>query len=140
MSQENVEIVRELHEHWARGDYTFADLLDPQIEFSRSGTQVRGVDLEGQWRGLDAMWAATLEWLRAFDDLRTEAERIVDLGDNRVLALARQTARGKESGAPIDHSSLLDIRQLPLGACGALLVATAHLDRRAKARTVGPGR
>jgi ketosteroid isomerase-like protein len=103
MSQENVEVVRELHEHWARGDYAFADLLDPQIEFSRNGTQVGGVDLEGQWRGLDAMWAATLEWLRAFEDLRTEAERIIDLGDDRVLALARQTARGRESGAPIDH-------------------------------------
>ena len=84
MLQENVEIVRRLYEHWARGDYTFAESLDPQIEFSRSGTQVGGVDLEGQWRGLDAMWAATVEWRRAFDDLRTEAERIIDLGDDRV--------------------------------------------------------
>jgi ketosteroid isomerase-like protein len=97
MSQENVEIVRRLYEHWARGDYTFAESLDPQIEFSRSGTQVGGVDLEGQWRGLDAMWAATVEWRRAFDDLRTEAERIIDLGDDRVLALSRQTARGRSA-------------------------------------------
>jgi ketosteroid isomerase-like protein len=33
----------------------------------------------------------------------TEAERIIDLADDRVLVLSRQTARGKVSGAPIDH-------------------------------------
>jgi len=38
-----------------------------------------------------------------FSDLRIEAERIIDLGGDRVLVLSRQTARGKPSGVPIDH-------------------------------------
>jgi ketosteroid isomerase-like protein len=101
MSQENVEIVRRLYEHWARGDFAYAGFYDPEVEFARIGAEGGGV--EGRWRGLEAIWAANLEWLRAFDDLRTEAERIIDLADDRVLVLSRQTARGKVSGAPIDH-------------------------------------
>lgn len=101
MSQQNVEIVRSLYEHWARGDYAFADLYDPEVEFSRIGAEGGGV--EGRWRGLEDGWAGTLEYLRAFADLHTEAERILDLGDDRVLVFSRQTARGKLSGAPIEH-------------------------------------
>ena len=44
-----------------------------------------------------------LEYLRAFSDLRIEAERIIDLSGDRVLVLSRQTARGKQSGVPIEH-------------------------------------
>ena len=47
--------------------------------------------------------AAMLGYTRAFSDLRIEAERIIDLGGDRVLVLPRQTALGKQSGVPIDH-------------------------------------
>jgi ketosteroid isomerase-like protein len=101
MSQENVEIVRRLYEHWERGDFSHADYFDPQVEHSRIGAETP--DMEGRWRGLDGFSAAFREYLRAFSDLRINAERIIDLGDGRVLGLARHTARGKLSGAPIEH-------------------------------------
>ena len=109
---ENVEIVRRLYEHWARGDYSAVDFFDPNVVYSRIGTETPG--MEGEWRGLEEMRAGTLEYFRAFSDLRNKVERIIDLGDDRVLVLSRQTARGKLSGAPFEHE-LADLMTLEDG-------------------------
>jgi uncharacterized protein len=100
MSQENVEIVRRLFAQWATGDLT-ADCFDPDIEYVRIGAKTP--DMEGRWLGLDEVSTAMRDYLRAFSDLRIEAERIIDLSDNRVLVLSRHTARGAHSGVPIEH-------------------------------------
>jgi ketosteroid isomerase-like protein len=100
MSQENVEVVRRLFERWATGDLT-ADCYDPDIEYSRIGAETP--DMEGRWLGRDELATSMRDYLRAFSDLRIEAKRIVDLGGDRVLVLSRHTARGKQSGVPIEH-------------------------------------
>ena len=100
MSQENVEIVRRLFERWATGDLR-ADCFDPDIEYLRTGAKTP--DMEGRWLGLDEVSTAMRHYIRAFSDLRIEAERIIDLSEDRVLVLSRHTARGKQSGVPIDH-------------------------------------
>jgi ketosteroid isomerase-like protein len=100
MSEENVEIVRSLYERWASGDLS-ADSFDPDVEYSRIGAETP--DMEGRWRGFDELSTAMAEYLRAFSDLRIEAERILDLSEDQVLVLSRQTARGKQSGVPIEH-------------------------------------
>ena len=100
MSQENMEIIGAMYEHWARGDFP-ARFMDSNIEHSRIGAQTP--DMEGEWRGIEALSSVMAEYLRPFSDLRIEAEEIIDLDDDRVLVLSRQTAQGKLSGAPIDH-------------------------------------
>ena len=100
MSQENVEVIREMYEHWARGEFP-ADFNDPDVVFSRIGAQTP--DMEGEFRGIEAYSRATAEYVRPFADLRIEAEEIIDLDDDRVLVLARHNARGKSSGVPIEH-------------------------------------
>ena len=101
MSQENVEVVRRVYERWAYGDFSAADFFDSTIEYLRIGAETP--DMEGRWLGLDELSTAMREYLRAFSDLRIEAERIIDLSGDRVLVLSRHTARGKQSGVPIDH-------------------------------------
>ena len=100
MSQENVEIVRRVYEQWAIGNFS-AEFWDPDVEHSRIGAETP--DMEGRWLGLDEMWSAMREYLRPMSDVRIEAVRIIDLGGDRVLVLSRQTARGKQSGVPIEH-------------------------------------
>jgi len=117
MSQENVEIVRRVYEHWARGDFSTTGFFDSEIVYSRIGTETPG--MEGQWRGLEEMSVGTREYFRAFSDLRIEAERIIDLGDDRVLVLTRQTAHGKLSGAPFEHE-LADLMTLKDGKIAAM--------------------
>jgi ketosteroid isomerase-like protein len=101
VSRENVEIVRRLYARWARGDFSRGDFFDSDVVYSRTGTDTPG--MEGTWRGLEGMSEGSREYFRAFSDVRIEAERIIDLGDDRVLVLSRQTARGKLSGAPFEH-------------------------------------
>jgi ketosteroid isomerase-like protein len=100
VSQENVEILRRVFQQWASGSLS-ADVFDPDVEYSRIGSDTPG--LEGRWLGLEEMRTAMLEYLRAMADLRIEAEHIIDLGGERVLVLSRHTARGKQSGVPIEH-------------------------------------
>src|SRR5262245_39726738 len=99
MSEENVEVIRTMYEHWARGEFP-ASFMDTDIVHSRVGAQTP--DMEGEWRGLEAFSRSFAEYLRPFSDLRIEAEEIVDLDDERVLVLSRQTAEGKLSGVPIE--------------------------------------
>ena len=43
MSQENVEIVRRLYEHWARGDFSATTgFFDPEVVYSRIGAETPG--------------------------------------------------------------------------------------------------
>jgi ketosteroid isomerase-like protein len=102
MSQENVEALHQLYEQWATGDFP-ADFFDAGVEHSRIGAQTP--DMEGRWVGLDKFQTAFRQYLEALSDLRIEAERIIDLGGDRVLVLSRQTARGKHSGVPIEHET-----------------------------------
>jgi ketosteroid isomerase-like protein len=101
MSRQNVEVVRNLYEHWARGDLDFADAFDPEVEFSRSGAEGGGVP--GRWRGLKAVSAEFGEYVRAFAEFRVDAEQIIDVDEERVLVLSRQTGLGKRSGVPTEH-------------------------------------
>ena len=101
MSQENVEILRRVFQRWASGNLSNTDVFHPDVEYSRIGAETPA--LEGRWLGLDEMRSAMSEYLRAIADLRIEAERIIDLGGERVLVLSRHTARGKRSGVPIAH-------------------------------------
>ena len=76
MSQENVEIVRRLYEHWARGDFSAPGFFDPDVVYSRIGSDTPG--MEGEWRGFEAMAAATREYFHGLLDIRNEAQRIID--------------------------------------------------------------
>lgn len=100
MSEENVEIIRAMYEDWARGDFP-PTFMDPGVVHSRIGAQTP--DMEGEWQGLEAFARAFADYLRASADLRTEAEEIIALDDDRILVLSRQTAKCKLSGVPIDH-------------------------------------
>jgi ketosteroid isomerase-like protein len=89
--------------------------------------------MEGVWRGLEEMSEGTREYFRAFSDLRMEAERIIDLGDDRVLVLSRQTARGKLSGVPFEHE-LGDLFTL---ADGNIVSMASHWRRADALEAVG---
>ena len=129
MSRENVEVVRAMYEHWARGDFP-ASFFDPDVEHSRIGETP---DLDGEWRGVGGLSRAMAEYLHAFSDLRIEAESIIDLDDDRVLVLSRQSARGKLSGVPIDHEfgDLFTLR------AGKVVRFVSYWDRAAAMQAVG---
>jgi ketosteroid isomerase-like protein len=130
MTQENVEVIRAMFEHWARGDFP-ASFFDSDIEHRRIGAETP--DMEGEWHGAGEVSRAMVEYLHPFSDLRIQAESIIDLDDDRVLVMSRQTARGKLSGAPIDHE-LGDLFTL---RAGKVVRYDSYWDRGVAMRAVG---
>jgi len=99
MSQENVEIVRAIHEALARGESPATlGLLHPDIEYVNPPGAVE----PGTRRGIAAYEDALRSMHEAFDAVGIEIREIIDAG-NRVVVFATYTARGRSSGAHRQH-------------------------------------
>jgi len=99
MSQENVDIVLRLFEHWQQGDWRWGrDVFDERCEVVFSASWFPDA---GEYRiGSEALraWAAFTD---AFETVETRLDQIVDAGDQVVL-VSRTRARGRVSGADVD--------------------------------------
>jgi ketosteroid isomerase-like protein len=104
MSQENVEVVRRVFEEvqagMERGDpgaYSEEAVADDS-EF------ITAVPLEGRsvWRGREGFVEFMRAWTEDFEDWSIRLDRLIDAGEDRVVALTHQSATGKASGAPVE--------------------------------------
>jgi hypothetical protein len=103
-----VEIVRRLYEHWARGDHSAPGFYDPEVEFSRTAPEGSGVS--GRWRGIEGGVGRVRRVPLRICEYRVEAERIIDVDDERVLVLSRNIARVKRSGVPTVGGTIVESR------------------------------
>ena len=114
MSKENVEIVRRVMETfqagWERGDPTafdWASHIAPDAEW------IPAPELVGPavYQGVDGWIKFMRTWTEDFEDWSSRIERLIDAGDNRVVAITRQSATGKGSGVPVDlhHGSVFEL-------------------------------
>ena len=99
MSPQNVALVRSIYEGWARNDPQTLDLLDPAIEV-HPDPRSAWPGIEPKYEGHEGVGRYLASIYDAFDDYRAEAEDILDAGE-RVVTLAIERARGKQSGAPV---------------------------------------
>jgi ketosteroid isomerase-like protein len=99
MSQENVELVRDLFKQWSAGNYEyFIEAAQPDVElFSRFAS------LGGEpYRGAEGVWEWIAEIELTFGRFQVRTNEIRDLGD-RVLALGAINLEGKASGIEIEQ-------------------------------------
>ena len=96
MSQENVEIVREVWDAYSRGDYDrIAGFHDPHIVV---------VTLEdGALHGNDDVLANYKRWNEAWERAETTLEEVIGHGD-RVFVTVRFHGRGRASGIEVETS------------------------------------
>jgi ketosteroid isomerase-like protein len=88
MSQENVELVREVYDGWARGDFD-TGVLAPDFEWH----QLTGAVEPGSRRG-EEVGVALRRLFEVYESFHVEAEEFLDAGDKVVVsARARGTAR-----------------------------------------------
>jgi uncharacterized protein len=100
MSQENVEIVRRVLEGVTGGDSASALAeLDPDVEFDMSMRPERLVA-----RGHEGVVKAMRTWVGTWDAWRLDVEELIDAGD-RVLAVHRESGRGRGSGVPLSQTT-----------------------------------
>jgi len=98
MSQENVEIVRQVYEEWERGNFNTPEVFDPSI-------RVVWVDAifvsRAEAKGVRELTQAMQGFLDAWEDVTAAAERIIEAGD-RVVAVVVWRGRGKTSGIEVE--------------------------------------
>ena len=96
MSQENVEVVRAaLHAFAERGLAGVADFWAADINWR---AMEGAIDDVGEMQGAEALRRYLQDWIDTFDDVSMAAEELLDLGDDRVLAMQRGAGRAKASG------------------------------------------
>jgi ketosteroid isomerase-like protein len=111
MSQENVEIVRSVFETFQAG----IERGDPGAAFD---TEALVADTEWMplpgfagpavYMGREGFIEFMRTWTEDFEDWSIRLERLIDAGNDRVVALLHQSATGKGSGVPVElHFALL---------------------------------
>ena len=98
MSEENVEIVRSVHEGWATGDFTIGrGLFSPDFAWEQPAQAVEpgsrsGVEVRDALRNL----------FEVYDDYRVEADEFIDAGAD-VVVVGRSKGTAKASRMPLDQ-------------------------------------
>jgi ketosteroid isomerase-like protein len=100
MSEENVEIVREMFDAWNRRDDAAAqEAFDPEVE-----VEVRvGIDADGIWRGYEGLRKMLRFW-GAFATFRSDIVEVLVAGDE-VFITAHHYGRGKASGVEVEMAN-----------------------------------
>jgi ketosteroid isomerase-like protein len=96
MSQENMETVRRSWEAWGNGDLDrlFA-LWDPEIVWDLTHFSEWP---ESRYDGHDGMKRFLTEWLEVWEDYEVGLDEIHLAPDGRIVSLAWQRGKGKQSG------------------------------------------
>jgi ketosteroid isomerase-like protein len=104
MSQENVEIVRQLialgEQARESGVTPHTDLVTPDVEIDQS----RRVFNPEIYRGLDGWFRMNDEQREVWAEWRVTVERIVDVGD-QVVSIGTARGRGRGSGVETEFRS-----------------------------------
>jgi uncharacterized protein len=103
MSKEDVEILREGFEQFARGDVeSVLERLDPDVDWQPAIGPILGVEAV---RGREAMRKfLTRDLFDGFSEFRAEALAYEDLGD-AVLVTVRYVGRGESTGLEMDQAA-----------------------------------
>lgn len=102
MSEENVELVRQIHERWDRGE-SIRELVAEDLEYVNPTYAVE----PGTRIGRDAFGSVT----ETYPNFVFRPERFIDAGDE-VVVLGRYTASGGASGIELegDHGYVWTIK------------------------------
>jgi ketosteroid isomerase-like protein len=113
MSEENVEVVRQIYDAAARRDSeTILKLYDPKVEIDVSRTHSGVMEPFYTGAGHEAIRRWSHEWHEAWESVEYEVEEVLDAGDD-VICVITARGRGKSSGAPVEflhHAGRWSIR------------------------------
>jgi ketosteroid isomerase-like protein len=130
MSEDNVEIVRQVYECVNRRDWDrMAKLVDPNVE--QHGT-VGGLGEGTVERGLSQIRQMYERDEEIWDQQRIEPEQFFDAGD-QVVIFQREYQRGKSSGVElaVETAAIAEVRD------GRIVRMQGYMDRTAALKAAG---
>ena len=131
MSQENVKLVRDLYDLWNRGDLDGATaMFDPEVVWHG----YTHLPESGRRDGVDAVRSWVTDFAEAWGEISVSIERLVEVGDDSVLALVRMSGRGRDSGVAV--TSGLDGHLWTIRA-GRIVAVRMYQGSRAALEAVG---
>jgi ketosteroid isomerase-like protein len=93
MSEENVDVVRRIHERWD-GEESVREFVAEDLEYVNPSYAVEGGTRVGR------RWFGSVR--ETYPDFRFHPERYVDAGGDDVVVLGRYTASGGASGISLE--------------------------------------
>jgi ketosteroid isomerase-like protein len=106
MSQENVEIVREVFDAEARRDFTTLHAFyAPEIEMDLSGSPFADFAGRETLHGLGEVRHAFRDFYAAFADVESELGELIDAGDH-VVSVFTYRGRGRTSGVVVEWKDM----------------------------------
>ena len=128
MSEENVELIREMMAAFVAGDYeralaAFAPEVEGDFTHMADGRMTSGREEMGR---------EVARWALTWENFETEVEEILDAGEYVVL-IVRQTGTGKTSGVPADirYGQVFAVRD------GQIVSMKSYLDPAAALEAAG---
>jgi ketosteroid isomerase-like protein len=98
MSQETVEVVRRIFEHWEAGDFGAAlAMFDDQLVTRR----LAPLPDPDTWHGHEGLRDAAIAWFENFGAYSVKAKEYIDAGEHVVVRVLEE-GRGVGSGASVD--------------------------------------
>ena len=129
MSQENVQIVREVFDREARRDMSVLDAYDPDVEMDFSASPFADfMSMSGRRQGLGEVQSTFRDWYEAFENVETELHEFIDAGEY-VIVVFTYRGRGWASGAEVEWKQMAGLWTFRDGK----VVRVAWLRTRAEA-------
>ncbi len=102
MTQENVEVVREVYDEWALGNMRAGvELFDASVAFE---SFMPDADERVSVTGVEEVELFMREFLAQWRDFRIVGDEFLPAGDDMVFVAGHQTATGRESGIAVNDS------------------------------------
>ena len=136
MSEENVEVVRRAIEMFQAG----MERGDPGAVYdagvmAADAEWVTAREIEGStvWAGREEFVDFMRRWTEPFENWSVQIERLIDVDEDRVVALTHQSGTGKQSGVPVE----LDLAQLYELEDGLIVRVTHYVTHTAALEAAG---
>jgi len=103
MSEQNLEVVRRIYAAAARRDpdAVLAE-YDPEVEWDVSRSHMARLVGEGFYRGHDGLRRFFGAYHDAWEEVSYGFDELIDAGDDTVLSVDIERARGRSSGAEVE--------------------------------------
>jgi ketosteroid isomerase-like protein len=112
MSQENVEIVRQLYEAVARRDRdTVLSIYHPDVEWDHTHNLELAGLMGGQtvYNGHEGVRRWSREFYEAWDSVEADLVDLIDAGEDQVIVVLNYRCRGLASGAEVQFTRMAGV-------------------------------